>query len=47
MMVTVIRNRGRRVEISIIAPIILNEVSRNVRKESAKPKSERLAPAQS
>ncbi len=43
MIATMIRNRGKRVEISIIAPITLKEVSRNMRKESAKPKSERLA----
>jgi hypothetical protein len=38
-MATAIRNHGRRIEIKMIAPIILDEVLSNVRKESAKQKS--------
>ena len=35
-MPTAIRNHGRRTEIKTIAPIALDEVLRNVQKESAK-----------
>jgi hypothetical protein len=38
-MATAIRNHGRRIEIKMIAPKILDEVLSNVRKESAKQKS--------
>ena len=35
-------DQGKMIEIKTIAPIILDVVLRNVRKESAKPKSERM-----
>jgi hypothetical protein len=38
-MATAMRNHGRRIEIRMIAPIILVEVLSNVRKESVKQKS--------
>jgi hypothetical protein len=40
---TAIRNHGRRIEIKMIAPTVVDEVLRNVRKESAKLKSEQMS----
>jgi len=41
-MATTIRNHGRRIEIKMIAPIILDEMLSNMRKESAKQKSAQM-----
>lgn len=41
-MATAIRNHGRMIEIKMIAPIILDEVLSNVRKESAKQRSAQM-----
>jgi hypothetical protein len=41
-MATAIRNHGRRIEIKMIAPMILDDVLSSVRKESAKQKSAQM-----
>jgi hypothetical protein len=41
-MATAIRNHGRSIEIRMTAPIIVEKVLRNMRKESKKLKSEQM-----